>query len=225
MTKTRSKRKIRKGKQLSLTNPKNAGRPAIHDKGIRHCTRAEINRPSPLHLTIKLNRAHIQNKTILKHLKYAISRARLQGLKIIHFSLEHDHVHLYAETTSNIILTKSMKALGVSFSKRLNKFFKTKGRIYKTRFHLRILRSASEVKNVIYYILKNGVKHKRASSYVDPYNSWVVLHDFRLLGLRSKMCKNQIEAYIHKYYQKEYEEYRRLLDHLILYERELRFLL
>ena len=215
----------KQGVQLSLTNPKNAGRPALHYKVIRHCARAEINRPSPLHLTIKLNRAHIQNKTILKHLKYAISRARLQGLKIIHFSLEYDHVHLYAESTSNIILTKSMKALGVSFSKRLNKFFKTKGRIYKTRFHLRILRSASEVKNVIHYILKNGVKHKRASSYVDPYNSWVVLHDFRLLGPRSKMCKNQIEAYIHKYYQKEYKEYRRLLDHLILYERELRFLL
>jgi hypothetical protein len=49
----------------------------------------------------------------------------------------------------------------------------------------------------------------------------VVLHDFRLLGV---IRKNQIEAYIHKYYQKEYEEYRRLLDHLILYERELRFL-
>jgi hypothetical protein len=101
MTKTRSKRKIRKGKQLSLTNPKNAGRPAIHDKGIRHCARAEINRPSPLHLTIKLNRAHIQNKTILKHLKYAILRARLQGLKIIHYILKNgvkhkrDHLILY----------------------------------------------------------------------------------------------------------------------------------
>jgi hypothetical protein len=28
-------KKIRKGNQLKLTNPKNAGRPAIHDIGIR----------------------------------------------------------------------------------------------------------------------------------------------------------------------------------------------
>ena len=164
MKKIKAKKPLRKGKQLSLTNPKNAGRPAIHDIGIRHCRRAEINRPRPLHLTIKLNKAQIQNKTILKHLKYAISRGRLQGLRIIHFSLEHDHVHLYAESDSNVILTKSMKALGVSFAKRLNNFFKSRGQVYKTRFHLRILRSASEVKNVINYILKNGIKHKKAKS-------------------------------------------------------------
>ena len=37
-----TKKKMRKGKQLSLTNPKNAGRPAIHDKGIRHRKREEL---------------------------------------------------------------------------------------------------------------------------------------------------------------------------------------
>jgi hypothetical protein len=59
-----TKKKMRKGKQLSLTNPKNAGRPSIHDKGIRHRKREELERPRPLHLTIKLNRAQMQNKMI-----------------------------------------------------------------------------------------------------------------------------------------------------------------
>ena len=73
-------KKIRKGTQLKLTNPKNAGRPAIHDIGIRHIKRAEIRKATPLHLTIKLIRADIQNKIILKALRRAIMRARLQGL-------------------------------------------------------------------------------------------------------------------------------------------------
>ena len=83
-------KKIRKGTQLKLTNPKNAGRPAIQDRGIRHTKREVIFRPSPTHLTIKLNKADIQNKFILKGLRHAIMRARLQGLRI---------VHIYAEVT------------------------------------------------------------------------------------------------------------------------------
>ena len=143
------RKQLRIGAQLKLTNPKNAGRPALHDRGIRHTKREEISKNSPLHLTIKLIRADVQNKTILKALRHAIFRARLQGLAIIHYSLEHDHVHLYAETSDNLILAKSMKALGGSLVKKINSYFKTKCRCYKTRYHLRILKSATEVKNVI----------------------------------------------------------------------------
>ena len=131
------KKKLKKGTQLKLTNPKNAGRKPIHDKGIRHTTREEIRRPSPLHLTIKMKTTNIQNKVILKALRHAIFRARLQGLKIIHFSLEYNHVHFYAESSDNFILAKGMKALGVSLVKKLNKYFKTKGSAYLHRYHLR----------------------------------------------------------------------------------------
>jgi REP element-mobilizing transposase RayT len=164
-------KKIRKGTQLSLTNPKRAGRPAIQDKGIRHRKREVITKPRPLHLTIKLIRADIQNKTILKGLRHAIQRARAQGLKIIHYSLERDHVHLYAEGAENQTLAKAMKALGVSFVRRINRYHKTKGSCYKTRYHLRILNTAREVKNVINYILKNGIKHGRTKELIDTYNS------------------------------------------------------
>ena len=37
-----TKRKLRKGTQLSLANPKNVGRPVIHDLGICHIKREEI---------------------------------------------------------------------------------------------------------------------------------------------------------------------------------------
>ena len=208
-------KKIRKGTQLKLTNPKNAGRPAIHDIGIRHIKRAEIRKATPLHLTIKLIRADIQNKIILKALRRAIMRARLQGMVVIHYSLEHDHVHLYAESSDNGTLARGMKALGVTLVKRINGHFKNKGSCYKTRYHLRILKSASEVKNVLNYILKNGIKHKRTRSVIDPYNSAIVLHDFRLVGL--KLNKAEIKNSL------EYQSLKSLLGELTLFKRELRF--
>jgi hypothetical protein len=210
---------IRKNTQLKLTNPKNAGRKAIHDKGIRHIKREEIRRPMPLHLTIKLIKADIQNKIILKGLRHAIFRARLQGLRIIHYSLEHNHVHLYAECDNNITLGKAMKAFGVSFVKKVNSYFLRKGTCYKTRYHLRTLRSASEVKNVLNYILKNGMKHKRTSSVIDPYNSTVALHDFRILGMKLNQADNEISRKM----QKDIRDLKEILCELVLYKRELVF--
>lgn len=46
--------KNQKGRQLKLTNPKNTGRPAIRDKGIRYTRREEIIASCNLHLTIKM---------------------------------------------------------------------------------------------------------------------------------------------------------------------------
>lgn len=213
------KKFLRKGTQLKLTNPKNAGRRAIHDIGIRHTKRMEINRPSALHLTIKLKKADIkiQNKAILKILRYAILRARLQGLKIIHYSLEHDHVHLhlYVECDDNEILGRSMKAFGVTLVKKMNKYFHKKGSAYKHRYHLRILKSASEVKNVINYILKNGMKHKRTNRVFDFYNSAIVIHDFRILGIKVISADIKESA--------EFKLLKLILDELTIYKRELKF--
>ena len=211
------KKRMRKDSQIKLTNPKNAGRIAIHDKGIRHTKREEILRPSPLHLTIKLKKANIQNKVILNGLRHAIMRARLQGLKIIHFSLEKNHVHLYVESQNNEILGRAMKAFGVSLVKKINRHFKTNGSCYKTRYHLHILRSATEVKRVIHYILNNGIKHRRTSSLIDPYNSSLALHDPKLLEDKLNW------ADIKKYYQSEILTLINLLDDLVIYRNVLRF--
>ena len=212
-------KKIRKGTQLKLTNPKNAGRAAIHDRGIRHTKREAIIRPTATHLTIKLNKADIQNKFILKGLRHAIMRARLQGLRIVHYSLEYNHVHIYAEVTDNLSLAKGMKALGVSLVKKINGYFKVSGSCYKNRYHLRILRSASEVKNVLNYILKNGIKHKRTKSVIDPYNSALVLHEFKILGVKL----NPADKKLFTETRALREVLREVLDELELFKKELKY--
>ncbi len=209
-------KKLRKGTQLKLTNPKNAGRRAIHDRGIRHLTREKITSSRPLHVTVKLKRADIQTKYILKALGHAICLARKKGIRIIHYSLECNHVHLYAEVSNNLELSKGMQAFGVSLVKKINKYFGCKGSVYKHRYHLRILKSASEVKNVINYILKNGIKHQRTRFIFDRFNSAAVIHDYRLIGIKV------IKADIHLIQQKNY--LRSILDDLILYKNELKYI-
>lgn len=167
------KKKIRTNSQTSLLNRKGAGRPAIHDPGIRHTSRPLLKKTSSLHLTVKVKKikAEIKNKVVLQILKRAILNARRRGLKVVHYSLEYDHVHLLIEADNNYILGKGMQAFGVTFSKAINKLKQLKGGVYKHRYHFRQISSARQFKNVMNYIFRNGVKHKTAKHIVNPYNS------------------------------------------------------
>lgn len=168
-------KKIRKHSQLNFLNPKHAGRPAVHDAGIRHTRRYRLKKPSSLHLTIKVreNKADIQSKRILKALHHAIKRARLKGLKVVHYTLEYNHVHLLVESEDNKTLHKGMQAFGITIAKAINKIKRTKGVVYKNRYHLRLIESPRQLKNVLHYIFNNGVKHKRTNSRIDLFNSMI----------------------------------------------------
>jgi REP element-mobilizing transposase RayT len=165
--------KLRKKTQLTFMNLKGAGRPAINDPGIRHTKRPYIKKPASLHLTIKVkkNKAEIKNKSVLKILKRAIFNSRKQGLKVIHFSLEYDHVHLLIEAENNHTLGKGMQAFGVTLSKAINRLKKLKGGVYKHRYHFRQISSTRDLKRVMNYIFTNGIKHGATKNIVNSYNS------------------------------------------------------
>ena len=190
-------KKNRKHTQLSLLNPRRAGRPAIHDKGIRHIERDEIFRPTSLHLTIKVreNKADIKSKQVLRALHHAIMRARYKGLKIVHYTLEHNHIHLLVEAADKRIVHLGMQALGISLSKRINKIKCAKGTVYKHRYHLGKITSPRELKNVLHYIFNNGIHHSRTHSILDPYNSLPVCNYLNALyGPHSKKIQADIQS-------------------------------
>lgn len=167
------KKKIRKNTQISLINIKGAGRPRVHDPGIAHRKRPYLKKPSSLHLTIKVKRikAEMKNKAVLILLKRAIMNARKQGLRIIHFSLEYDHVHLLVEAADNVVLGKGMQSFGVTLSKAINRLRKVSGDVYKHRYHFRQIYSSRELKNVMNYIFSNGLKHQTVKAFVNPFHS------------------------------------------------------
>ena len=159
-------KKIRKHTQLSLLNPKRAGRKPIHDKGIRHIQRERFERESSFHITIKVRqeKSDLQNKMILKALHRAIMKARYKSLKVIHYTLEFNHIHLLVEAYNQEQLSNCMQSFGVTLAKMINKVKFKKGRVYKHRYHLRRLSSVMELKNVLKYIFNNGIKHKNSNT-------------------------------------------------------------
>lgn len=210
-------------KQLKLLNPKRAGRKPIHDKAIRHTERPIFKKARSLHLTIKVreNKADIKSRRLLKALHHAIKRARLMKLKIIHYTLEFNHVHLLVEADNNSTLHKGMQAFGISFSKAINRSKRLKGTVYKHRYHFRQICSSRELKNVLHYIFHNGIKHGRTNSLIDPFNSMVAEKNLQHLYKRKI-----IPADIHKsdYLMKLKMHLAEMLDEGVLYFRGLPYL-
>lgn len=143
-----------------------AGRKRKKSRGVSHEVREKVTSRTPLHINFRYRR-HVRNKDTLKLLKRAISNGRKHGLKVLHFSFQHNHVHLIIEASSNEILTKGMRSLTITFAKNLKK-----GRIQNERYHLHVLKSFREARNAIHYVLFNEQKHDSGiCSAINGYSS------------------------------------------------------
>ncbi|WP_408096125.1 transposase [Peredibacter sp. HCB2-198] len=159
-----------------------SGRKRIHSRGVAHRTREKVNGKTPLHINFRV-KTSIRNKECLKILKKAIKNARSQGIRILHFSLESNHVHLIIEATSNQILTKGMRSFTITFAKGINK-----GRIQFERYHLHVLKTLRETRNAIHYVLFNHQKHTGLkTAYVSTYSSLGVIKNLKELAKEMRM--------------------------------------
>ncbi|WPU66418.1 transposase [Peredibacter starrii] len=153
-----------------------SGRKRIHSKGVAHRIREKVTNRTPLHINFKY-RTFIKNKYCLKLLKRAIINARAHGLRIIHFSLQSNHVHLIIEAENNDTLTKGMRSLTITFAKGLNK-----GKVQIERYHLHVLKTIKETKHAVQYVLFNQQKHGAAGAASD---------DCKDLQSRSRMRREE----------------------------------
>jgi len=155
-------KKVRGGKRSG------SGRKRLHSKGVAHRTRETVTNRTPVHVNFKY-KTHIRNKSCLKLLKRAIVNARGYGLRIIHFSMQHNHIHLILEPVSNEIMTSGMRSLTITFAKGLKA-----GKVQLERYHLHVLKTKREAINARNYVLFNKQKHEKGicgTSTIDGYCS------------------------------------------------------
>jgi REP element-mobilizing transposase RayT len=103
----------------------------------------------------------------LQLLKRAILHARKHGLRVHHYSMQTNHIHLIVEANDNKTLSTGMRSLTVTFGKGIRK-----GRIQIERYHLHVLKTLREAKNALRYVLLNEQKHSKGQTLkVDSYST------------------------------------------------------
>ncbi|MGH0032416.1 MAG: transposase [Myxococcota bacterium] len=81
--------------------------------------------------------------------------------RVVHYSIQRDHLHLVVEAAGKDALGRGMKAVGSRLARAANRVFARRGPVLQGRYHVRALRTPREVRNALAYVLLNVRKHWR----------------------------------------------------------------
>jgi REP element-mobilizing transposase RayT len=98
-------------------------------------------------------------------------RADHHGLRIVHYSVQTNHLHLIVEARDASALSRGMQGLLVRIARGLNRLWRRSGPVFADRYEARALRSPREVRHVLAYVLNNARKHGCFLAGIDPYTS------------------------------------------------------
>ena len=113
----------------------------------------------------------LRRQAIWPAVRDAIRRSNRASFRIVHFSVQSDHLHLIAEADSPAARRRGLWGLAVRTAKAINRRAGRKGRVWSDRYHARPLGSPREVRRAMTYVLLNFCKHLRAPPGVDPRSS------------------------------------------------------
>ncbi|WP_373044902.1 hypothetical protein [Vulgatibacter sp.] len=80
-------------------------------------------------------------------------------MRITHFSVQGNHLHLIVEASGAAALSSAMQGLAIRMAKGINKLMGRAGKVFADRFHAHALGSPTEARNAIDYVLGNARIH------------------------------------------------------------------
>jgi REP element-mobilizing transposase RayT len=180
-----------------------AGRPPSGPRSSeRHKARPAHDFRHPVHVTTRVvdDVANLRHRDIYLQLREAtIVTARREDFRIVHLSIQRNHLHMIVEADHKDALSRGMQGFSISAAKRVNAAITARtgirrtGRVIADRFHARSLTSPRAVRHALAYCLNNWRRHGEDRSglprtwKVDPFSSgplffgWQELEDSPVL--------------------------------------------
>ena len=198
--KPKRRRPLKRQQQLDLLNadgtkPKStrggkrrrAGRPA---KGPRpsspHRKRPTLEARNPVHVVLRVAAlvATLRGFDIYHAIRKAtIVAASNPAFRIVHLSIQHDHIHLLVEAENRTALSRGMQGFQISAAKWINRAIskgrkeRRRGQVFTDRFHAEIITSPRQARHALAYVLNNWRKHREDRGersrtwWVDPFST------------------------------------------------------
>jgi REP element-mobilizing transposase RayT len=161
---------------------RNAGRrPRGARDNVPHGPRPEHDEHYPIHVTLRAARRvpSLRKQTIFLALRRAFAKSRLEWFRIVQFSVQTNHIHLIAEATDKLCLSRGMAGLSIRLAQAINRVAGRKGNVFSDRYHAHPLATPREVRNAWVYVLLNFRKHLYRPGTVDPASSGFWFHGWK----------------------------------------------
>jgi REP element-mobilizing transposase RayT len=170
------------GKQLELPRTagwggkrRNAGRKRASGASPRvpHIRRPVHKGRHPAHVTLRAKhglpsfRQQMIHRLIADVLRAQRKRAYEAVFRVVHFSIQANHVHLVIEADTEVAATAlrtGVSGFAIAFARRLNKMLHRHGSIWADRYHRHDLKTPREARNGLRYVFGNFTHHGEWSS-------------------------------------------------------------
>jgi REP element-mobilizing transposase RayT len=111
--------------------------------------------------------------------------------RVVHLSIQCSHIHMIVEARDRMALARGMQGFGISVARRINAVVSERtgqtrrGTVFTDRYHAVILRTPSQVRNTLCYVLNNWRHHGedrrrlRQPWKIDPYSTALVFDGWK----------------------------------------------
>ncbi len=157
-----------------------AGRPPKGERaGSPHKKRPAFKASQPLHVVMRVEpvMGQLRRRSMFRALRQAtFAVATRDDFRIVHVSIQQNHVHLLVEAENKRSLARGMKAFGISAAKRMNAALKWKvrrrGKVFEDRYHAEVIDSPRQARHALAYVLNNWRKHRQDRGVLE--RTWMV---------------------------------------------------
>ena len=117
---------------------------------------------TPLHVTVRCGQEvrGLRRRRVAKVLAAAFRAACCQErFRIVHFSVQGNHIHLVVEADSARGLSEGMRAWTIRVARAINRALGRTGEVFPDRYHAVALRTPKQVRAALCYVLQNARRH------------------------------------------------------------------
>ncbi|MDB4934006.1 MAG: hypothetical protein JWP87_978 [Labilithrix sp.] len=130
-----------------------------------HTPRARHRRYEPVHVTARAVRSapNLRSQTVFAALRAIFARASEKGFRLVHFSVQGNHVHLIVEADDGVAFARGVQRLLSRAAMAINALARRAGKLWRDRHDRQPLTTPSQVRNALVYVLFNHRKHELES--------------------------------------------------------------
>ena len=142
-----------------------------------HERREKVTRHTPVHVTVRVvdGLASLRGASVAPYVLEAIGGGnQREDFRVVHLSVQSNHVHLICEAHSSEALTRGMKGVNGRVARAVNRAVGRRGQVIEDRYHAHVLRTKSEVRNAVRYVLKNNERHEVSAESRSGRGWWEV---------------------------------------------------
>ena len=124
----------------------------------------------PLHVVLRARQdaPGLRRRQVFRAVRAALGAgATRAGFRLVHFSVQGNHLHLVVEAADKLALSRGMQGLAVRIARAVNRAADRKGCVFADHYFARELKTPAEVRRAVRYVLDNRMLHGQLQPQTD----------------------------------------------------------